>query len=62
MIRIHFFLKQKQIADRTVARAPHVGDELRMSATVFYRVVRRVWCYDEDKSYDRCNIELEDVS
>ncbi len=64
MIRIHFFEGDTKIADKTLNQVPHVGDELRFrfSKTSFYRVIRRVWCYDEeDKPYDRCNVEVESV-
>lgn len=56
--RIHFFFLGKKIADRMLLNVPGVGDEVRLSEDAFYVVKRRVWALDEDKYYERCNIEL----
>ena len=40
--------------------APRVGDEIRLSREVYYKVKRLIWCYDEPEAvFARLNIEVE---
>lgn len=59
MILLHVFLNGKNIANKMVAHVPHVGDEIQFAETTFYKVLRRVWRWDEDREYDGCNVEVE---
>lgn len=35
---------------------PAIGDEVRISETLFYKVVSKVWCWDEKEANERLNI------
>ncbi len=56
--RIHFIdeISDKMVAIQITSGVPRVGDEIRVSETLFYEVIRIVWCYDEPSPYERINI------
>ncbi len=60
MVKLHFIDPSKEsslFATRMLEHVPRVGDELRFSEFIFFRVKRVVWCYDE--GYERANVEIE---
>lgn len=61
--RMHFIDEQTQkiIAIREATQVPSPGDEIRLAEEVFYKVMRRVWCYDESLN-DRCNLGVVRVT
>lgn len=62
IVRINFFLDQKHWATRFLYNVPRVGDELRFSGDLFFKVQRIVWPMDEEKNrHERCNIEIAEV-
>lgn len=61
-ITIHFILKNKLYAQRSVFYVPRVGDEIRLLAERFYTVKKIVWVYDEeDHIHSRVNIGIEEA-
>lgn len=57
----HYIVDNKKQHQQSICYAPRVGDELRFSGNVFFKVVRLVWPMDEDDDHTRLNIELERI-
>ncbi len=63
MVRMHVFIKglskqPKQPAIFVLHAVPRVGDEIRFDAYTFAKVIRVVWCFDEETDgHQRANVE-----
>ena len=62
-VKIHFIdeYNNRVIAKPLASHVPDVGDEIRIGGVdneKYYRVLRRVWVYDEEPGVDRVNIGL----
>jgi len=65
-IKIHFIdintKSDKVIAIKTEYYVPRVGDEIRLSENLFYKVEMVVWIYDEPmEKFSRVNIGVSKV-
>ena len=57
-IQVDYFVGGKKYAMRQSVHVPAIGDEVRFH-NVAYKVVYRIWIYDEDKP--RAALKLERV-
>lgn len=60
-VTVHFICGDKKIHQFSLNNVPRVNDEIRMWGDKFYKVLRIVWCYDENHYEERANIELEKI-
>lgn len=64
MITMHIFINNKYHSYNLTRFVPREGDEVRLAKGKYYKVIRIVWCFDEDdclmEKY-RCNVELKKV-
>jgi hypothetical protein len=61
---IHIIEGQKKLGAVSRRNVPRVGDEIRWTPSLFFKVVRVVHCFDEKAQFldeDRVNIEVERV-
>lgn len=47
IIQVDFYCENKKYAERYLYHVPIIGDEVRFKG-VAYKVVYRIWTYDED--------------
>lgn len=48
MFKIHGFLGNKKIFDRSVNHLPRLNETIRLDEKTFCKVTEVIWCYDED--------------
>lgn len=63
VIRAHFIHSERGLLSvQNLHHAPSVGDELRFEGDIYFKVVRKVWVYDEPESpFSRLNIEITEA-
>lgn len=71
MIRMHVIRAEAGTSDSPIAiqhvhAVPRVGDELRLSSTEFFEVVKVVWCLDEAEHFahhvQRVNVGVKAIA
>lgn len=62
MFKVHGFLKDVRVINRSFQHLPRCGDTVRLSETRYVKVTEVIWAFDEDDSVgQRVNLRLKDL-